>query len=58
MTSSGTTWGDFLKVMIIKNRGNPKMDGENNGTPENKMDDLGVPSFLETPISKDMFLSF
>ena len=35
-----------------KNRGYPKMDGENNGKPENpiKMDDLGVPLFLETPI--------
>ena len=28
------------------------MDGENNGKPENpiKMDDLGVPLFLETPM--------
>ena len=27
------------------------MDGENNGKPYEQMDDLGVPSFLETPIS-------
>ena len=30
---------------------NPKMDGENNGKPYFLMDDLGVPLFLETPIS-------
>ena len=39
---------------VSKNRGilPPKMDGENNGKPENpiKMDDLDVPLFLETPI--------
>ena len=30
----------------------PKMDGENNGkTPYFLMDDLGVPLFLETPMS-------
>ena len=28
----------------------PKMDGENNGKPYERMDDLGVPLFLETPI--------
>ena len=29
----------------------PNMDGENNnGTPYEQMDDLGVPLFLETPI--------
>ena len=27
------------------------MDGENNGKPYEQMDDLGVPLFLETPIS-------
>ena len=26
------------------------MDGENKGKPYEQMDDLGVPSFLETPI--------
>ena len=26
------------------------MDGENNGKPDEQMDDLGVPLFLETPI--------
>ena len=26
------------------------MDGENNGTPYEEMDDLGVPLFLEIPI--------
>ncbi len=37
---------------ISKNSGfSPKMDGENNGKPYEQMDDLGVPSFLETPIS-------
>ena len=37
--------------MFPKNRGNyPKMDGENNGKPELKMDDLGVTLFLETSI--------
>ena len=36
---------------VSKNRGKtPKMDGENNGKPVIKMDDLGVPLFLETPI--------
>ena len=30
--------------------GYPKMDGENNGKPFTKMDDLGIPLFLETPI--------
>ena len=35
-----------------KNRGGPpKMDGENNGKPLLKWDDLGVPLFLETPTS-------
>jgi len=34
-----------------KNRGYPKMDGENNGKPYFLMDDLGVPPFQETPIS-------
>ena len=29
----------------------PKMDGENNGKPYEQMDDLGIPFFLETPIS-------
>ena len=28
------------------------MDGENNGKPYEQMDDLGVPLFLETPISQ------
>ena len=27
------------------------MDGENNGKPYEQTDDLGVPPFLETPIS-------
>ena len=39
---------------VSKNRGrffSPKMDGENSGKPELKMDDLGVPLFLETPNS-------
>ena len=27
------------------------MDGENNGKPYEQMDDLGVPLFLETPMS-------
>ena len=27
------------------------MDGEHNGKPYEQMDDLGVPLFLETPIS-------
>ena len=27
------------------------MDGENNGKPYEQIDDLGVPLFLETPIS-------
>ena len=27
----------------------PKMDGENHGSNPIKMDDLGVPLFLETP---------
>ncbi len=27
------------------------MDGENHGKPNEQMDDLGVPLFLETPIS-------
>ena len=36
--------------VVSKNRGKtPKMDGENNEKPI-KMDDLGVPLFLETPI--------
>ena len=37
-------------MSVSKNGGKPpKMDGENNGNPI-KMDDLGVPLFLETPI--------
>ena len=28
------------------------MDGENNGNPNEEMDDLGVPFFLETPICR------
>ena len=39
---------------VSKNRGNPKMDGENNGKPENpiKMDDLGEnPYFWKHPYS-------
>ena len=37
---------------VSKNRGipEPKMDGENNGKPYCKMDDLGVPLCLEIPI--------
>ena len=35
---------------VSKNRGTPKMDGENNGKPYEQMDDLGVPLFLATPI--------
>ena len=35
---------------VSKNTGTPKMDGENNGKPPIKMDELGVPLFLETPI--------
>ena len=32
---------------VSKNRGTPKMDGENNGSkPYEQMDDLGVPLFL------------
>ena len=30
----------------------PKIDGENNRKPLLEMDDLGVPLFLETPISE------
>ena len=30
------------------------MDGENNGKPLLKWDDLGVPLFLETPICLDV----
>ena len=39
---------------VSKNGDTPKMDGENNGKPENpvKMDDLGVPLFSETPICR------
>ena len=45
----GFTW-DLWGVS--KNRGKTrKMDGENNGKPYEQMDDLGVPLFLETPIS-------
>jgi len=32
----------------------PKMDGENNGLIPIKLDDLGVPLFLETPISRSI----
>ena len=46
---------DFLVELIWmfpKIGGKPtKMDGENNGKPYEQMDDLGVPLFLETPIS-------
>ena len=33
---------------VSKNRGTPKMDGENNGKPYEQMDDLGgyIPLFL------------
>ena len=31
------------------------MDGENNGNPDFLMNDLGVPLFLETPISEELF---
>ena len=42
---------------VSKNRGKkPKMDGENNGKPELKMDDLGVPLFLKTPICTSMII--
>ena len=42
---------------VSKNRGKtPKMDGENNGKPYEQMDDLGVPLFLETPISFERVL--
>ncbi len=34
------------------------MDGENNGKPYYKMDDLGVPLFLETPISENVYFCF
>ena len=39
-------------IWIFPKLGVPKMDGENNGKPENpiKMDYLGFPIFLETPI--------
>ena len=46
----------FAECMgVSKHRGTAwysKMDAENNGKPENpiKMDDLGVPLFLETPV--------
>ena len=36
--------------MFPKIGGNPKMDGENNGKPLLKMDDLGVSPFSETLI--------
>ena len=37
---------------VSENRGKkPKMDGENKGKPYEQMDDLGVPLFLETPMS-------
>ena len=32
------------------------MDGEKNGKPYEQMDDLGVPLFLETPISKNQLV--
>ncbi len=37
-------------MAVSKNRGTPKMDGENNGKPYEQMDDLGgyiSPLFLE-----------
>ena len=45
---------------VSKNRGIPKMDGENNGKPYEQMDDLGVPLFLEIPkcVSLCMFPCF
>ena len=50
----GTTSSDVvakIKVGVSENRGKtPKMDGENDGNFPIKMDDLGVPLFLETPI--------
>ena len=42
-------WG-FPKIWGLNT---PKMDGENNGKPYEQMDDLGVPLFLETPISSN-----
>ena len=39
---------------VSKNRGTPKMDGENNGKPYEQMDDLGVPLFSETPTFKSL----
>ena len=43
---------------VSNNRGTPKMDGENNGKPLQKMDDLGVPLFLETPLSSQAISCF
>ena len=54
--ASSASFGGFYMILYVgvsKNSGKtPKMDGENNGKPENpiKMDDLGVPLCLETPI--------
>ena len=40
-----------MHLLLRKNRGKtPKMDGENFMENPIKMDDLGVPLFLETPI--------
>ena len=41
--------GKNKQMGVSKNRGTPKMDGENNGKPYEQMDDLGgKPLFLET----------
>ena len=41
-----------MDMGVSKNRGYPKMDGENNGKPYEQMDDLGgfPPIFGSTPI--------
>ena len=44
LDGDGGPFGCFQKL------GYPKMDGETNGKPI-KMDDLGIPLFLETSIS-------
>ena len=41
---------ELFHMDVSKNRGIPKMDGENNGKPHEQMDELVVfPYFLETP---------
>ena len=41
---------------VSKNRGYPKMDGENNGKPYEKMDDLGGKPTIFENIHIDFFL--